>query len=931
MPRAAVAFLSFIASSRATRLAHALASSLAAGPAPSTTLTLTAPDSTTTSATAAIAAFAFANASYSTAATSFALWGGRNFAAYAWGSHPPYIASYSCQGPQISEKLLALGGAREAALVATWLLTLPLSQAGKAWEAGNAEWHVAHQGTWESSAESLIMMRQLAAHGEAALVARAAERLVCASGDGGATWALAGVPQPGLADAVCATAPSALAPGGTPPLPPPPPPAPFFFTDAPSLPFNGSTPGLENAGRLLTAALRTATPVTHFALPLVSKARGGAGGWAARVTVTDAATGAVVGEADVPAARLGDAWTRIAVGAPGAPGALAPPGVYVISLALADSPPAGGASKDSWFLSASWVGNARPASGGGAGAATWGASTHWLRNASAPPDAPRLAHGATLTAAAALAGEVARVRVAAGSNTAAAAHAAALGADAPLGRSIADMAALALSFVLALSSQVPLRGAGAGGGGGYDVFVVPDARFRGTFEDGVNSGCSYYDLLRIGFASSYLNARALEGVLAYGELQAAGLAPSACPGGSSLGRDNADALSGALPCYTAADVTAAAGALRAAMAARFVDAAGRVVDWWGCASMADTGGDVGACGLQDVAGGAAPPTSLLLRVATDFLPSIALFAKLGVGQRGAALAELARARAAAAAPAPYYGGFWLHTALLPLEDVAGGARSTIAQETWRATDAAGFAVREMPPAQRGDWHMFNASEMASGRAPGYGNYAAQAENGGRFFTTTAFVWEALNSPLAGDSWAPPGADDVVAADFARLVGALDGVGAQLAAGDTSEPLLARDRGFLSAPSADATVRALCEAARASFPNVTDAWGDRLCSYYQDLGWGTPENGVVFFSFVKALVGVHAAADGSLFVFGARSPPWTSGAAPWRTAAPRPAIWPRAVAALALRGMQVRGLELNVECAAGASEVTCDVTVAAGVA
>lgn len=57
----------------------------------------------------------------------------------------------------------------------------------------------------------------------------------------------------------------------------------------------------------------------------------------------------------------------------------------------------------------------------------------------------------------------------------------------------------------------------------------------GTLEDGVATGNSYYDLLRMGFASSYMNLRGLEAVMAYAELQAAGFVPSECPSGSSFG------------------------------------------------------------------------------------------------------------------------------------------------------------------------------------------------------------------------------------------------------------------------------------------------------------------------------------------------------------------------------------------------------------
>ncbi len=70
-------------------------------------------------------------------------------------------------------------------------------------------------------------------------------------------------------------------------------------------------------------------------------------------------------------------------------------------------------------------------------------------------------------------------------------------------------------FFPATCIQVPATPSSPASPGGYDVFVIPDPLFRGSLEDNVASGCSYYDLLRIGFASAYLNMRVLESVQVY--------------------------------------------------------------------------------------------------------------------------------------------------------------------------------------------------------------------------------------------------------------------------------------------------------------------------------------------------------------------------------------------------------------------------------
>jgi hypothetical protein len=199
------------------------------------------------------------------------------------------------------------------------------------------------------------------------------------------------------------------------------------------------------------------------------------------------------------------------------------------------------------------------------------------------------------------------------------------------------------------------------------------------------------------------------------------------------------------------------------------------------------------------------------------------------------------------------------------------------------------------------------------------------------------VWEALSSPLAAWPPAPGGGGGAppprvapyagLGRDWARVVGALAAIGAQIDSGDVSRPLLEQDRGFLSAPSRDALVVQLCIAVRvkAGFPNRTDNWGARLCDYYQDLGFGTPENGVLLWAFVKGLVGAHVAADGSLLLLGDRSPPLTAPApAPWRASAARPTEWPADIETLLVRGLAVRGRPFSVNCAASATQVDCDV-------
>jgi hypothetical protein len=872
----------------------------------------------------------------------FSLWGGGNFAAYQWGGAPLPIADYACQGAYIMEKTLAHARAGVDDTIASWLLsTLPYNPDGKPWEAQNSEMHVSHQGAWEAGGEVLAQMRIYAAHtGDLSLFQVAPERLVCASADGGATWTLAGaVRQPGITNAICLQAPQSLPdfPGAAPAHPPA-----SLYYDIPSAPFTSNAPSggyplVYNSGRALSTTVALAGPFTTLALPLARRAGGGATVWWANITVLDARTGAVVATAVVqPNATaghaLGSAWTVVDVSS-SLSAAPAPAGLYTIILAAEDdSPTDAGKPGDSWFLAPVWVTNMRPAApGGGAGQLTYGNTTFWLRDPGAPTSRPALATNRSATLADAVAVELQRVRYAEASRG-------------YLGVSLGDAAALVLSHTLALSSQLP-RGAGAlndsGGGDAlpsstsdYDVFIIPDPFYRGTGEDGVNTGCSYYDVIRIGFASSYIALRTLEGLAAYAELQAAGALPSACPAGSSVGTDNGRTLQdGSIPCYTGADVEAIVAAVTVAVGDRFASATtGAMLDWVGCTCLGQQGAAVADCGFEDVHNGTLPASGAgsgcLTSVATDFVPSAALAAKLGVPAGGVSLAstranfERVRDAGRDAGNASYGPGWW-HTALRGLETAQAGAGTWVADVGWALRSAGpsgGWAERSEN--ETGDWHFFDPASVADGGSTGYGNFPTNAENGGKFFTTSAMVWEAHSSPGGA---AAAGPYPAIYADWKRLLGGVSAAGKQLAARDTSTPLLPGDRGFLSTPVADPLVTYLCVKVRQQFhfKNVTDLWGEQLCDFYQDLGWGTPENGVAFYSFAKGLLGLRPCANGTVALLGAQSPRVSGGMAPWTLdGVPLPPGWPAEVEGVEVRALLVNGASVDVKCAVSAGSVGC---------
>ncbi len=162
------------------------------------------------------------------------------------------------------------------------------------------------------------------------------------------------------------------------------------------------------------------------------------------------------------------------------------------------------------------------------------------------------------------------------------------------------------------------------------------------------------------------------------------------------------------------------------------------------------------------------------------------------------------------------------------------------------------------------------------------------------------------------------------ADWKALVRGVASVGRQLAARDNSTSLAPPGyaTGFLAARVNDSVVADLCAKVRKQFhmqTNVTDLWGAVLCDYYQEVGWGTPENGVAFFSFAKGLLGMRATADGTLALAGTASPVVRAGMQPWRVdARPLPEGWPQEVSAVSVLGMAVNGVSVNVTCMAFAA-------------
>lgn len=882
---------------------------------------------------------------------SFALWGGGNYASYAWGSSPTFIADYACQGAYIMEKMLAHGSTNfDTQVAAWWLATLPIANDGRIWTAQNAEWHVGHQGAWEGPGEILIQYRLYAAHtGDTIPYALAPERLVCVSYDNGQTFHIGGVPQTGVTDSICSTAPYSLpntpshtgtasvrntSSTGTSSYP-----VPYFFVDTPARTYDNGSPSagnilVHNSGRVITETITFTQAFTHISLALMHKVTNSNQIWFANVTILDVSTGIIVTTFSVQPSSprsFGSAWTVIPMPSS------TPPGTYLIVLTAEDTTPVSTKNGDSWFLGVSWVTNLRVAEtiegnvGGGAGQSTYGQAPLWTRNVSSST-VTAMVPNVTLNVASAIAVELQRVRasIAAGRQT-----------SGGLGRNFADYAALSLSYILGLSSQLPV--ASSSNMGQYDVYVIPDPLYRGSNEPDVDTGCAYYDLLRIGFASSYINLRNYEGILAYLELQNANILPSSCTKeNNAFGIDNGYVLSkGTSPCYTSTDVQNIANIIATAIGNRFSNSiTGKYLDWIGCSCLGQPGTTVADCGLQDVYNGTLPTTGsgsvCLNSVFTDFLPSSALAAKLNIPAGGLSTTATwnhftyLRDNGYNAGNSSYGPGWW-HTAMYGLEysntpEQQGnttGPGTWVANVGWQLIDNQGYAVHTEQ--NTGDWHFYSPTFIREGGPRGYGNHPTNAENGGKFFTTPAMIWEAHSAP--GSSMSSFGPYTNMFKDWNRLLSGVSAIGIQIANDNFSSSLLPNDPTFLQTPVTDSTVNYLCAKVRKqfNFPNVTDKWNHHLCDYYSEIGWGTPENGVAFYSFAKGMLGLRPRGDGSLALLGSISPsPIQNRMNPWTVHTSVPVSWPAEVGGLTINQLLVNGVVIDITCTVG-SNLLCTVT------
>lgn len=714
------------------------------------------------------------------------------------------------------------------------------------------------------------------------------ERLACYTPASGGKPKLAGVSQPGFDDSTCAVAPGSLFQKY---------PTASLYQEWATAPSEVVTQyfTLPAHGKAMTETLTIPIAFTSITLPLTPQGGAGAQPAATTIVVANAGTGAQVASASISSNGQLQGWFEIPV----AGGGSAPAGTYNVML-YANDHQGGGAAlpprghplrRDKAGLNLQLRNekqNKLPSIRGSSNLdAGGGSAVGWISN--------------PWPAASGGAGQITY-----------------LNSSASINPSMAQT--WPLSARLAAVMQWQLNNSLIPGTQQYDILTIRNPRYRGTGDVGVNSGSSYYDLYRMGFAATYINLRYLQSLHDFADMQAAGLIPSSCAGS-------------VLPCVDSSTIQQATQAVAAAIGNRFgIPGTGKFVTWVSC-NCTDSAGTYLNCDITKIVNGSstpgqpAPPlgpgftgykqacgdaAGAMASVNIDFLPAQALAAKLGVTPNGDTTTSVASALQAMVTSLRLTPGKY-RTNGLGFENPTVGPRLWLAFDRWKYVDSSGFAVREAQ--QTGDWMIFSPASGGDGN----GNFGLQEENGASLLSTNAFVYEA-----AGYLPASPSSSLGLYQDWKAEVVNLGLIGNQLATHNASVPMLPGNRPFVRVPMTSQLVIDLCEAPRGG-AGKSDWWGELECSYYKTVTFDLPENGLAIYSYAKGALGLTVGANGAMYIGGASKVRLMLGVP---TVIPVPVGWDTAsVASLTINGLNA-GATRNVTVKATLQGATVSVTAIA---
>eukprot|EP01052_Picozoa_sp_SAG31_P026301 SAG31_NODE_2374_length_5842_cov_18.784433_1_plen_1112_part_00 len=385
---------------------------------------------------------------------------------------------------------------------------------------------------------------------------------------------------------------------------------------------------------------------------------------------------------------------------------------------------------------------------------------------------------------------------------------------------------LAAKLERALAWQLELSRKGSAKRGnkstGYGMFVTADARFSGRPQraKGITSSSAMWDQIRMGWKAAYPALRVLGSLVAWRELAAAGL-------------------------VSATVDEQLVQSVRDDIATQLGQSDGTLLSWR-------------SCEVQD-----GPPTfpSGLPRSSCDrddpvapnqrsfdlgFVPDHALAVKHKVISPHVLLQMMPKIR--------HRSGHRL--AIKPFEHQYQGGLIMVDSEKWKYVDKAGFAE---PRADQTGW----SQVFAPPRTDGPGNFNNHEQNGGRLFSVSKLVLEAVVYPEAAVDWAEQvrGATAIAKTLLDRAATSAANCSSQL-----PFPNLVR-----TPMPADSLAHEYCESAygcnRDPTSCATDCFGKTACDFYGDVTWGLRDGQLgPILELLKRLLGLQFHPDGTMRLY-----------------------------------------------------------------
>eukprot|EP00935_MAST-01C_sp_MAST-1C-sp1_P001214 g1214.t1 len=402
----------------------------------------------------------------------------------------------------------------------------------------------------------------------------------------------------------------------------------------------------------------------------------------------------------------------------------------------------------------------------------------------------------------------------------------------------------------------------------YGMFVTPDARFSGVpaRAKGITSSSAMWDQVRMGWKAAYPALRVLGSLHAWRSLEAARLvSPPLSPAG---GRIN---VSDELLQAVQDDLTLQLG-----------KPDGSLLTWRSCTQQ--NGPPSPPSGLPSSSCDRDDPHTNQPAYDLGFVPDHALAVKLGVVSPEVLLNMLGQIR--------HNSGHRLATK--SFED-NNAPLIMVDSEKWSSVDADGYAHAQ---ANQSGW----SQVFRPPRTDGPGNYGNHEQNGGRLFSVSKFVFEAMVYPEAVSDWAE------------QVRGSTAIASALLQPNQTARlPFPALVRKPMPPGS---LAQGYCKVAYGASCCTLDSFNKTPCDFFGDMTWGLRDGQLgPTLQLLKTLLGLDLGTDGSMQLYGeAVDVASCTATAPCSVKLSLPldiaSTWPTDLAKIELGGINV-GLQRNV--------------------